>query len=297
MDRIVWDTRIHGGAVTLIAQHPRMVEGNLIEWDLTDGDQTPYGTIRTGAHKDTVLAIHRRMARKAREYDPTQTAPAPAEAPKANTVRNPTGQQYKGRKYADRYAAELQESWGGEQYDGSFTEVVVDTLDTPEGLRYQVVCVTTPAPVAAPASTVHTVTQHNADTGETFTGTGDTVEAAVRAVVANGQASTQHRADETAWVGLVAIALQHTGATDRGFARYSLTTTSTTDTAPKGDTMDIRIGQVYRPTSGPAIAVAIVDYDGPGFYIVRNASGSGGTRSMSADALASYAHDPDAVAY
>jgi hypothetical protein len=40
-----------------------------------------------------------------------------------------------------------------------------------------------------------------------------------------------------------------------------------------------------------------VDYAGPGFYIVRNASGSGGTRSMSADALASYTHDPDAFAY
>lgn len=59
----------------------------------------------------------------------------------------------------------------------------------------------------------------------------------------------------------------------------------------------IRIGQVYRPTSGPAIDVAIVDYAGPGVYIVRNASGSGGTRTMSADVLASYTYLPDAFAY
>jgi hypothetical protein len=71
----------------------------------------------------------------------------------------------------------------------------------------------------------------------------------------------------------------------------------TTPDTPKEHTMDIRIGQVYRPTSGPAIDVAIVDFDGPGFYIVRNASGSGGTRSMSGDALARYTYLPDAFAY
>lgn len=60
--------------------------------------------------------------------------------------------------------------------------------------------------------------------------------------------------------------------------------------------MDIRIGQVYRPTSGPAVAVAIVDYAGPGVYVVRNANGSGGTRTMTDHQIASYAHDPDAVA-
>lgn len=62
-------------------------------------------------------------------------------------------------------------------------------------------------------------------------------------------------------------------------------------------TVNIRIGQVYRPTSGPAIAVAIVDYAGPGVYVVRNASGSGGTRTMSDHDLASYTYDPDAFAY
>src|SRR3546814_11337800 len=65
----------------------------------------------------------------------------------AQVVRNPVGRQYKGRRYADRYAAGLQQSWGGAQSDGSTVEIVVDTLETPEGRRFQVMAVTTPAPV------------------------------------------------------------------------------------------------------------------------------------------------------
>lgn len=74
MDRIIWDARIDGAHVTLIAQNPRLVEGDLTEWDLTDGDETPYGTVRTSAY-DSTLAIHRRMAKIARAYYAAQTAP------------------------------------------------------------------------------------------------------------------------------------------------------------------------------------------------------------------------------
>lgn len=70
-------------------------------------------------------------------------------------IRNPVGRQYKGRKYADRYAAGLQVSWGGEQSNGSKVEIVVDTIETPEGRRYQVMAVTTTAaerPATTPVS-------------------------------------------------------------------------------------------------------------------------------------------------
>src|SRR3546814_16986407 len=53
----------------------------------------------------------------------------------AQVVRNPVGRQYKGRRYADRYAAGLQQSWGGAQSDGSTVEIVVDPMETPEGRR------------------------------------------------------------------------------------------------------------------------------------------------------------------
>lgn len=76
--RIQWDTKIHGAAVSLIAVNPRTVllnsfvpsQGTCTEWDLTDGDDTPYGTLRTNAngHRDSDLAIHKRMARVARNY-------------------------------------------------------------------------------------------------------------------------------------------------------------------------------------------------------------------------------------
>lgn len=58
---------------------------------------------------------------------------------------------------------------------------------------------------------------------------------------------------------------------------------------------NIRIGQVWRPKSGPSIA--IVDFAGPRLYIVRNADGSGDTWVLSAATLASYIYDPDAFAY
>lgn len=62
--------------------------------------------------------------------------------------------------------------------------------------------------------------------------------------------------------------------------------------------MDIRIGQVYRPKSGPAIDITIVDYAGPGFYVVRNAVGTGDTWSMyGQDILDRYTHQPGAQAY
>src|SRR3546814_1094796 len=64
----------------------------------------------------------------------------------AQVVRNPVGRQYKGRRYPDRYAAGLQQSWGGAQSDGSTVAIVVDTLETLEGRRFQVMAVTTPAP-------------------------------------------------------------------------------------------------------------------------------------------------------
>lgn len=84
--------------------------------------------------------------------------------------------------------------------------------------------------------TMYTVMQSNADTGETFTGTGDTLEAAIRATVAQGQASTQYRADDAAWVAVLAAALQHAGTADRGFARYSVTesTRATVSTLAQG---------------------------------------------------------------
>lgn len=62
--------------------------------------------------------------------------------------------------------------------------------------------------------------------------------------------------------------------------------------------MNIRIGQVYSPNSGPAINIAIVDYDGPGYYIVRRASGDGGTWTMyGQDIVDGYTYLPDATAY
>jgi hypothetical protein len=65
---ILWDTKILGAAVTLIAQNPRTAQGGLTEWDLTDGDATPYGTVFTNPYRDSALALHRRMARAARAY-------------------------------------------------------------------------------------------------------------------------------------------------------------------------------------------------------------------------------------
>src|SRR3546814_12102583 len=47
---------------------------------------------------------------------------------------------------SDVCSSDLQ-SWGGAQSDGSTVEIVVDTLETPEGRRFQVMAVTTPAPV------------------------------------------------------------------------------------------------------------------------------------------------------
>lgn len=67
-ERILWDTKILGAAVTLIAQNPRTAQGGLTEWDLTDGDETPYGTVFTNPYQDSALALHRRMAREARAY-------------------------------------------------------------------------------------------------------------------------------------------------------------------------------------------------------------------------------------
>jgi hypothetical protein len=64
--RHLWDTKIHGAPVTLIAQNPRQV-GEFTEWDLTDGDDTEYGTVRTNEHS-TSLSLHRRMAQGARAY-------------------------------------------------------------------------------------------------------------------------------------------------------------------------------------------------------------------------------------
>jgi hypothetical protein len=69
------------------------------------------------------------------------------------TTRNPSGQQYKTRKGAANYAAKLDKAWGGEQSDGSTVEIVVDTIDTPEGTRYQVMCVTTRTEAPAPTLT------------------------------------------------------------------------------------------------------------------------------------------------
>lgn len=67
-ERILWDTKIFGAAVTLIAQNPRVSQGSLTEWDLTDGDGTEYGTVFTNPLQDSALALHRRMAREARSY-------------------------------------------------------------------------------------------------------------------------------------------------------------------------------------------------------------------------------------
>lgn len=67
-ERILWDTKIFGAAVTLIAQNPRVSQGSLTEWDLTDGDGTEYGTVFTNPLQDSALALHRRMAREARAY-------------------------------------------------------------------------------------------------------------------------------------------------------------------------------------------------------------------------------------
>jgi hypothetical protein len=61
--------------------------------------------------------------------------------------------------------------------------------------------------------------------------------------------------------------------------------------------MDIRVGQVWRPKSGTGVAIAIVDFAGPGYYIVRSAAGDGDTRTMSARDLTRYTYDPDAIAY
>lgn len=71
----LWDTKIHGAPVTLIAQAPREVlanparpeQGTVTEWDLTDGDETAYGTVRSNENTNP-LALHRRMAQVARNY-------------------------------------------------------------------------------------------------------------------------------------------------------------------------------------------------------------------------------------
>jgi hypothetical protein len=82
-----------------------------------------------------------------------KTSVPPAVAPEAprNVTRNPSGPQYKTRRAAKNYAAKLEASWGGQQSDGSTVEIVVDTVDTAGGRRFQVMCVTTrpePEPVA-----------------------------------------------------------------------------------------------------------------------------------------------------
>lgn len=60
----------------------------------------------------------------------------------------------------------------------------------------------------------------------------------------------------------------------------------------------ILIGQVWLPDDPAQLAIAIVDFEGPGYYIVRNANGTGGTRSMRGDTITSrYTHDPDSLAY
>lgn len=68
------------------------------------------------------------------------------------------------------------------------------------------------------------VTQTNADTGETYTGTGHTAFEALAQVVSNGQAATRYRAEDAAWLNVVAESLTVTGAAEIGFARYSMTT-------------------------------------------------------------------------
>jgi hypothetical protein len=71
---------------------------------------------------------------------------------------------------------------------------------------------------------MYQVTQYNADTGEMFTHTGDTVRSAVRGVIAIGQAATQHRADDAAYVRRLAHALADTGEVARGLTRYTVET-------------------------------------------------------------------------
>jgi hypothetical protein len=66
------------------------------------------------------------------------------------------------------------------------------------------------------------ITQANADTGETFTAEAETVAEALAQVVASGQASTQHRAEDAAWLDALTESLFLSGEAERGFARYSV---------------------------------------------------------------------------
>jgi hypothetical protein len=61
--------------------------------------------------------------------------------------------------------------------------------------------------------------------------------------------------------------------------------------------MNIRVGQVWRPKSGNGPAIAIVDFAGPGYVIVRNAAGDGDTWTISDRKLNRYTFDPNAIAY
>lgn len=69
---------------------------------------------------------------------------------------------------------------------------------------------------------MYQVTQHNGDTGETFTATGSTVAEALAEVVSIGQASTQYLVEDVAWLGILAESLSFAGEADRGFARYQV---------------------------------------------------------------------------
>lgn len=82
---------------------------------------------------------------------------------------------------------------------------------------------------------MYQVTQHNADTGETFTGTGRTVSEALVQVVSNGQASTQHRAEDATWLDLLTGTLREVGEATRGFARYNLSDAVPVGTLNEGD--------------------------------------------------------------
>lgn len=85
------------------------------------------------------ITPHQRALRAAAERDERRGNRVTPE----NVTRNEAGHQYKTQRGAENYAAKLDAAWGGEQHDGSVISLEVDVVATPEGLRYQVMAVTT----------------------------------------------------------------------------------------------------------------------------------------------------------
>lgn len=148
------------------------------------------------------------------------------------------------------------------------------------------------------------VTQHNADTGETFTAVGATVADAVRNVVRAGQSSTQYRASDAAWVQVLAASLESTGTADRGFARYTLASGAMVAEERDGENLRAevaamlpnRLRAIVIPTVGEDFVAVLITDGSDVATVVRDESGNVWVEGIT-DAPTDHASVTDAVAY